>query len=249
MKSRQGYMGTQMLPQGPELRLFHSRPLLAAYVPFVIIGARLYRGEAPSASAPAFRDLVEQELAAARALAMSLGVHQEHALDAEFAVAALINEAARRFSGGQFGAVWNAKPLEVPGRKSANAGAAFYERLDRLERAKLQDVLEIYRLTLLAGFQGGVHDTAHRASRLRRVCEFLDRAVVADSLFPPIPDDPPPAPPVRMAAIVAPAVVAVVGLMLMTVLLLAVLVHAGGRLGDRFEALAGAASAAGKGTN
>ena len=86
--------------------------------------------------------------------------------DARYALVALIDETVLA-SDWHDADEWRDKPLAIKEFQDANAGEAFFDKLDRLARGEDREVLEIYYTCLCAGFRGKFRDDPGTLRSLR----------------------------------------------------------------------------------
>jgi type VI secretion system protein ImpK len=104
-----------------------------------------------------FRRRIKYALEDVQRESTSAGYSVKEARDAEAAVVAFLDEAILTLSGPARDK-WAEKPLSVELYGEAIAGEVFFERLEELQTASdsphLADILEVYLLCLLLGFEG-----------------------------------------------------------------------------------------------
>ncbi|WP_027212216.1 DotU family type IV/VI secretion system protein [Burkholderia sp. WSM2232] len=107
---------------------------------------------APGAAASNVGDTLRSLIEAANAAAQRAGFSERDVLDAQFAVAAWIDECAMTL--GWAGAnAWRASPLQRHYFGTTRAGVEFFQRLDALA-LDAWPVREVFALVLIAGFKG-----------------------------------------------------------------------------------------------
>lgn len=141
----------------PDLPPMYSGGLLACYGPLIYLAMRLRAGERPQVASRMLRVQTGERLVEARERAMDLGLSKEDVQDAELAVIALLDSAAQAHPG-ELRELWAGRTLENERYQSTTAGHSFFENLQRLLKRGEPDVLEIYRLALVAGFEGEKRD-------------------------------------------------------------------------------------------
>lgn len=113
------------------------------------------RGTAQLGGAALLRERIERMLGRAEREARARGYADEHVLDASFAVAALIDEAVQTSDWDGRGG-WLDRPLQLERYDRTDAGEEFFVRLDALRArpAEHLEVLEVYYLCMMLGFEG-----------------------------------------------------------------------------------------------
>ncbi len=114
---------------------------------------RVQSGRQPLADAAAFRRRMQDTLAQIEREAVRLGYTQEEVSDTNYAVVAFVDEVMMN-SGPR--TQWSLLQAEL--YEGAQAGERFYEQIKKLcarhDSARTTDVLEVYLLCLLLGYQG-----------------------------------------------------------------------------------------------
>jgi type VI secretion system protein ImpK len=162
---------------------------------------RIQSGKQSLSDLETFRRRMKAALQEVERDAITAGYSTEDIRDAQFAVVALLDEAilsSREPSREQ----WRTKPLNTELFGEAIAGEVFFDRLQILSRRQdstgLADVLEVYLLCILLGFEGRLSgpmrgEAMVMADRLRRRIETIRGADY--KLSPPMEFSPANAPP------------------------------------------------------
>ncbi len=135
---------------------------------------RIQSGKQPLADIEGFRRRMKSALQEAERDAITAHYSNDDVTNAEFAVVALLDEAilSSKDPGRD---EWRKKTLNVELFGEANAGEVFFDRLQTLvrreESQRMADLLEVYLLCLLLGFEGrfGGRD-AGRSAGARGAC-------------------------------------------------------------------------------
>lgn len=146
------------------------------YQGMITAATRVRSGDRPMPDVPSFRKNLLDMLAEVEREAFRLRYEKQHVADATFAVIAYIDESI-------FGShdpqrhQWTALQGELFGK--AIGGEDYFKRVDDLRRqpdsAQLADVLEVYLLCLLLGYQGRYGKIA--PGELRRVVDDLEARI------------------------------------------------------------------------
>lgn len=141
----------------PERMERRSESLALLYQGVFVGIARLQSGRQHLSDPVVFRRRVCEALQDAQKEAITAGYSAREARHAEFAVVAFLDEAILALKDPARDA-WAKQTLCVQLFNEANAGEVFFQRLDELkgqtESSGLADVLEVYLLCLLLGFEG-----------------------------------------------------------------------------------------------
>lgn len=131
-----------------------SGRLAEAFAPCFSLALQL-RGTQEYGPADVLRDRIKGLLEDARKAAGRLGAVPEDVKDAEFALAAFIDETLVSSEWSQKD-YWVAKPLQLELFDRNDAGEEFFTRLERLRGnpARHAELLEVYYLCLALGFKG-----------------------------------------------------------------------------------------------
>lgn len=159
----------------PELPPMYTSGLLSCYGPLVYLAMRLRSGERPQVPARAFRAQLGERMDDARERAADQGIASEDIRDAELAIVALLDSAAQSHPG-ELRDVWAGRTLENERYQSTTAGHTFFENLRRLLKQGSPEVLEVYQLALVAGFEGEKRD---RPQEIRNLLVEIQRQVAA----------------------------------------------------------------------
>lgn len=168
---------------------------LACFGPLVYLAMRLRAGERPQIPARALRAAVSERLTEARERASDMGLPKEDIRDAELAIIALVDSAAQAHPG-ELREVWGGRTLENERYQSTTAGHTFFENLQRLLKKGSPEVLELYQLALVAGFEGEKRD---RPQDIKPLLMEIQRQLATrkgpDQLSPRVAIELPPPPP------------------------------------------------------
>ncbi|OGW52987.1 MAG: hypothetical protein A2Y48_09830 [Nitrospirae bacterium RIFCSPLOW2_12_42_9] len=104
----------------------------------------------------------------------NLGVTDESILQAKYALAAFIDETILSSSWSQKD-LWSSSPLQYEFFKEHLAGVEFFNRLENIRKASpiSMDILEIYYLCLIMGFEGQYK--LHGRDKLKSIVEELSK--------------------------------------------------------------------------
>jgi type VI secretion system protein ImpK len=159
---------------------------------------RIHSGRQPLQNADMFRRRTKEALAEVTREAMKRNYAAEHTIETDFAVVAFLDEVILTSKDPARDA-WAQKPLQEELFNISTAGELFFARIERLlQRAdtpELADMLEVYYLSILLGFEGQYATTSKTevhilAGRLR---QRIERIRGADPRFSPsgiLPGDP-----------------------------------------------------------
>jgi type VI secretion system protein ImpK len=118
---------------------------------------RIQSGRQPIANADGFRRRMVEALTEVNREAIKRNYAREHTIETDFAIVAFLDEVILS-SHDPCRADWAQKPLQDELFGIAVAGELFYARLEKLltrqDSPELADILEVYYLCLLLGFQG-----------------------------------------------------------------------------------------------
>jgi type VI secretion system protein ImpK len=140
-----------------EVKKVRRENLASLYQGFLTGIVRLQAGRQTLGDPEAFRQRMRAALRDAQREATAIGYTADDIRDAEFAIAAFLDEVILTSTdpGRQ---QWAQNPLGVDLFDEAAAGDVFFERLDSLKTRRnstsLADLLEVYLLCLLLGFEG-----------------------------------------------------------------------------------------------
>ncbi|MGH9558721.1 MAG: DotU family type IV/VI secretion system protein [Bryobacteraceae bacterium] len=118
---------------------------------------RIRSGRQPLANAEVFRRRTKEALAEVTREAIKRGYAAEHSMETDFAIVALLDEVVLS-SHDPARDAWALKPLQEELFGVATAGELFFTRIDKLmqrpDSAELADMIEVYYLCILLGFEG-----------------------------------------------------------------------------------------------
>jgi len=174
---------------------FSGENLSLLYQGIITAVVRVRSGDRPIGDVPSFRKNILDMKVEVEQEAFRLTYEKRHVEDATFAVVAYVDESILG-SNDPNRNQWAALQSELFGR--AVSGEDFFKRLDGLLRQpsslQLADVLEVYLLCLLLGYQGRYGDVA--PGELRRVAADLkdridlirgrNERLSPDDLLPPV---------------------------------------------------------------
>jgi len=159
---------------------------------------RIHSGRQPLVNADMFRRRTKEALAEVTREAMKRGYAADHTIESDFAVVAFLDEVLLSSKDPARDA-WAQKPLLEELFNVSTAGELFFARIEKLQQradtAELADILEVYYLCILLGFEGQ-YATSNKtevhilAGRLR---QRIERIRGSDPRFSPsgiLPGDP-----------------------------------------------------------
>jgi len=127
----------------------------------------------------ALHDKIDSLLKSVESKANQFNIPEEDFLDAKYAVAALVDETVL-YSSWPKRSVWLDNPMAVEYFNDALAGEMFFDRIERIrtEESRL-DVLEIYYLCMMFGFEGrfkiqGAEELRDYINGIREQLKFSD---------------------------------------------------------------------------
>jgi type VI secretion system protein ImpK len=159
---------------------------------------RIRSGRQPMVNPEMFRRRTKEALAEVTREAMKRNYAAEHTMETDFALIALLDEVILS-SHDPSRDVWAQKPLQEELFGISTAGEIFFTRIERLlnrpDSVELADMLEVYYLCLLLGFEGqyvgGNKSELHLLSDRLRL--RIERIRGSDPRFSPaagLPDEP-----------------------------------------------------------
>ena len=126
--------------------------------------ARLRANRQQVSQVEAFRDNIKRLLSSAHDEARSAGYSRDDVQSAVYAVTVSVDESVLNSSNQAF-AEWGRRPLQEEIFGGSTGGEIFFEQLrallKRSDSADLADVLEVYHLSLLLGFEGRYSTGGH----------------------------------------------------------------------------------------
>src|SRR6478672_13629353 len=160
---------------------------------------RIHSGRQPLVNADMFRRRTKEALAEVTREAMKRGYAAEHTIETDFALVAFLDEVILTSKDPARDA-WAQKPHQEELFNVSTAGELFFARIERLlqraDTAELADMLEVYYLCILLGFEGqyAVHTNKTEVHILAgRLRQRIERIRGADPRFSPsgiLPGDP-----------------------------------------------------------
>jgi type VI secretion system protein ImpK len=159
---------------------------------------RIHSGRQPLVNADMFRRRTKEALAEVTREAMKRGYAAEHTIETDFAVVAFLDEVILTSKDPARDA-WAQKPLQEELFNVSTAGEVFFARIERLQQRadtlELADILEVYYLCILLGFEGMYATTNKTEIHLLtgRLQQRIERIRGADPRFSPtgiLPGDP-----------------------------------------------------------
>jgi type VI secretion system protein ImpK len=159
---------------------------------------RIHSGRQQLQNAEMFRRRTKEALAEVTREAMKRNYAADHTIETDFAVVAFLDEVILTSKDAARDA-WAQKPLQEELFNVSTAGELFFARIERLlqraDTSELADILEVYYLCILLGFEGQYATTSKTevhilAGRLR---QRIERIRGADPRFSPsgiLPGDP-----------------------------------------------------------
>jgi len=147
----------QLMDQQPKPDTVRSNTLALLYQSIITGIVRLQAKRQNLTDPVTFRRRIKDALEDVRREASAAGYSVKETRDSEAAVVALLDETIMGLSGPARDR-WAEKPLSVELYGEAIAGEVFFDRLEELrtesDSAHLADILEVYLLCLLLGFEG-----------------------------------------------------------------------------------------------
>ena len=174
----------------------HEGELALALQEILTATVRLRANRQVAADADSFRAHVKHVLSAAEAGARRAGYADEDIRLALFAVVTFLDESVLNSAQPMF-ASWPRKPLQEEIFGGHTGGEIFFRNLHQLlsrqDSDDVADVLEVYQLCLLLGFQGryGVADRGELPALMSRVADKIQRIRGAFGEFSPLWRPPP----------------------------------------------------------
>src|SRR5215471_19290611 len=159
---------------------------------------RIHSGRQPLVNADMFRRRTKEALAEVTREAMKRNYAAEHTIETDFAVVAFLDEVILTSKDPARDA-WAQRPLQEELFNVSTAGELFFTRIERLQQradtAELADMLEVYYLCILLGFEGQYATTSKTEIHLLtgRLRQRIERIRGADPRFSPtgiLPGDP-----------------------------------------------------------
>jgi type VI secretion system protein ImpK len=168
----------------PAERTYHDNSLPLLYQGMLTAIVRIQSGRQPIVDADAFQKRMDSLLAEIGSEALRLGVLNENVEDANYAVLAFLDETIQR-SQDPNRSHWT--PMATRATAQRAAGDTFFERLNKIrgrpDSPEVADLLEVYCLCLLLGYEGPNSGARTPASdllvRIHRI-----RGAWQDRLFP-----------------------------------------------------------------
>jgi len=159
---------------------------------------RIHSGRQPLVNADMFRRRTKEALAEVTREAMKRNYAAEHTIETDFAVVAFLDEVILTSKDPARDA-WAQRPLQEELFNVSTAGEVFFARIERLQQRQdtpeLADILEVYYLCILLGFEGMYATTNKTEIHLLtgRLRQRIERIRGMDPRFSPngiLPDDP-----------------------------------------------------------
>jgi len=159
---------------------------------------RIHSGKQPLVNADMFRRRTKEALAEVTREAMKRSYAAEHTIETDFAMVAFLDEVILT-SKDPAREDWVRKPLQEELFNLSTAGEMFFTRVERLlqrpDTSELADMLEIYYLCILLGFEGqyATRSKAELHLLADRVRQRIERIRGSDPRFAPagiLPGDP-----------------------------------------------------------
>lgn len=159
---------------------------------------RIHSGRQPLVDAAMFRRRTKEALAEVTREAMKRSYAAEHTIETDFALVAFLDEVILT-SKDPARDDWVRKPLQEELFNLSTAGEMFFTRIERLlqrpDTAELADMLEVYYLCILLGFEGqyATRSKAELHLLADRVRQSIERIRGSDPRFSPagiLPADP-----------------------------------------------------------
>ncbi|HLH38687.1 MAG TPA: DotU family type IV/VI secretion system protein [Bryobacteraceae bacterium] len=189
---------------------------------------RIRSGKQPLANAEMFRRRTKEALGEVTREAIKRGYAAEHTMETDFALVALLDEVILS-SHDPSREAWAQRPLQEELFGLTTAGEIFFARIEKLLRRpdskELADMLEVYYLCILLGFEGQYATQPKTELHLLadRVRQRIERIRGGDTRFSPagfLPDEPVAvAPPDRIAGYLKTGALALGGAALVIFLL------------------------------
>ena len=162
----------QLMDQQPKPDTVRSNTLALLYQSIITGIVRLQAKRQNLADPVTFRRRIKDALEDVRREASAAGYSVKETRDGEAAVVAFLDETIMSQSGPARDR-WAEKPLSVELYGEAIAGEVFFERLEELrtesDSAHLADILEVYLLCLLLGFEGRY--SGHLRTQVRGIAD------------------------------------------------------------------------------
>ena len=152
----------------PELFSVSSSRLLRCYGPLLYLGMRANGGQQPAEEPRVFRSRIRQLLAAAQDQAKLLGCSKKQIEVARHAMIVFL-DSAMLAQGGSYRKVWSQRSLEMESYGSVVGGHWFFHTLKTLLQARdgsNRDLIELFYLCLLSGFEGELRGRTQERERL-----------------------------------------------------------------------------------
>src|SRR6476659_7903707 len=151
---------------------------------------RIHSGRQPLVNADMFRRRTKEALAEVTREAMKRNYAAEHTIETDFAIVAPLDEVILT-SKDPARDDWARKPLQEELFNVSTAGEVFFTRIERLlqrpDTPELADMLEVYYLCILLGFEGqyATRSKAELHLLADRVRQRIERIRGADPRFSP----------------------------------------------------------------
>jgi type VI secretion system protein ImpK len=159
---------------------------------------RIHSGRQPLVNADMFRRRTKEALAEVTREAMKRGYAADHTMETDFAVVAFLDEVILTSKDPARDA-WAQRPLQEELFNISTAGEVFFGRIERIQQRadtiELADILEVYYLCILLGFEGMYATTNKTEIHLLtgRLRQRIERIRGGDPRFSPmgiLPSDP-----------------------------------------------------------
>jgi type VI secretion system protein ImpK len=159
---------------------------------------RIHSGRQPLVNADIFRRRTKEALAEVTREAMKRNYAAEHTIETDFAVVAFLDEVILS-SKDPARDTWAQRPLQEELFNISTAGELFFTRIEKLlqrsDTSELADMLEVYYLCTLLGFEGQYATTSKTEIHLLtgRLRQRIERIRGTDPRFSPtgiLPGDP-----------------------------------------------------------
>jgi len=184
-----------MMPAPPRARAENLALLYQGLLTGIV---RIRSGRQPIANAEMFRRRTKEALAEVTREAMKRNYAAEHTIETDFAIVALLDEVILTSHDPSRDA-WAVRPLQEELFGLSTAGEVFFARVQKLlnrpDSAELADMLEVFYLCILLGFEGqyvtGNRTELHLLSD--RIRQRIDRIRNSDPRFSPaawLPEEP-----------------------------------------------------------
>ena len=151
---------------------------------------RIHSGRQPLVNAGMFRRRTKEALAEVTREAIKRNYAAEHTIETDFAMVALLDEVILT-SKDPARDEWTQKPLQEELFGVSTAGELFFARIERLmqrtDTPELADMLEVYYLCILLGFEGryATQNKTELYLLSDRLRQRIDRIRAADPRFSP----------------------------------------------------------------